>query len=248
EVFTNIIINSIDAMPQGGKIKVKSSQDKEKVWVEISDSGIGMSEEVRKRVFEPFFTTKGRKGTGLGMSVAYSIVTRHGGEILIESQPGKGSTFTVILSKSFEKKPAPTEEHEEKKSQKVGTAHILIVDDEESLRDILEEMLLVGGYKVTQAADGIEGLVVFQKENIDLLITDLGMPGMSGWEFVEKVKEIKPAVPVILTTGWGAQVSPEDIDSKGISMVMDKPFSLEKVLEMVSEVLEQNRQPKKVSK
>ena len=248
EVFTNIIINSIDAMPQGGKIKVKSSQDKEKVWVEISDSGIGMSEEVRKRVFEPFFTTKGRKGTGLGMSVAYSIVTRHAGEILIESQPSKGSIFTVILSKSFEKKSAPIERHEEKKSQKVGTAHILIVDDEESLRDILEEMLLAGGYKVTQAAGGIEGLAVFQKENIDLLITDLGMPGMSGWEFVDKVKEIKPALPVILTTGWGAQVSPEDIDSKGISMVMDKPFTLEKVLEMVSEVLEQNKQPKKVGR
>ena len=248
EVLTNIIINCVDAMPQGGQIKVKTSQDSEMSYVAISDTGIGMSEEVRKKVFEPFFTTKGRQGTGLGMSVAYSIVTRHNGDIVIDSELGKGSTFIVRLPKTVEKEIAPTELVHENIKQQITSAHVLVVDDEESLRDILEEMLLSGGYKVSQAGDGIEGLSLFKKEKIDVLITDLGMPGMSGWEFIDKVREIKADIPIIITTGWGAQVDGRDIEKKKISTVIDKPFSLEGVLEAVSEALQQPRYLKKVKK
>ncbi len=248
EVFTNIIINCVDAMPQGGKISVKSGESEEVVYAEISDTGIGMSDEVKKKVFEPFFTTKGRKGTGLGMSVAYSIVTRHGGEILIKSGQGKGSTFSVSLPKGAWEEVVEVDTQRKERQERPGTAHVLVVDDEESLRDILEEMLSAGGYRVSQAADGIQGLNLFKKEKIDVVITDLGMPGMSGWEFVDGIKKMKSDVPVILTTGWGAGVNLGDVEKKGISIVIDKPFSLEKVLEAVSEVLEQQTQVKKISK
>ena len=246
EVLTNIIINCVDAMPQGGQIKVKTNQDDKISYVVVSDSGIGMSEEVKQKVFEPFFTTKGRQGTGLGMSVAYSIVTRHGGEILIDSELNKGSTFTVKLPKAVEKEVVTVELTHENTKKAIISAHVLVVDDEESLRDILEEMLLSGGYKVSQAGDGIEGLNLFKKEKIDILITDLGMPGMSGWELIDKVREIRSDIPIILTTGWGAQVSVRDIEKRGISTVIDKPFSLEGVLKAVSEALQRPRHLKKV--
>jgi signal transduction histidine kinase len=144
EVLTNLIFNAVDAMPNGGMLAVVTEPQAEG-WVEmrISDTGVGMTEEVKKRVFDPFFTTKGVTNSGLGMSVSYGIIKRHGGEILIESEPGKGTTFIIHLPTGYaEEEVAPKEAPP---SRGFRQARILVIDDEDSVRDILSRILKTKG-------------------------------------------------------------------------------------------------------
>ncbi|MFB3886643.1 MAG: GAF domain-containing protein [Thermodesulfobacteriota bacterium] len=237
EVLTNIIFNATDAMPEGGQIKILT-QSHPDGWVEvrISDTGIGMTEEVRKRVFDPFFTTKGVSSSGLGMSVSYGIIRRHGGEILIESEPRKGTTFILHLPVGFGEKKAGKKELEPMKE--IRPARILVIDDEESVRDILSRILEVKGHEVVAASDGEEGIERFRNERFDLVFTDLGMPKVSGWEVGVAVKEINPKVPVIMITGWGMELSREKLNESGIDLIVSKPFLFDQVIELVSEAME----------
>ncbi len=242
EVLMNIIFNAVDAMPQGGEIVITTGMQAED-WAEvrISDTGIGMTEEVKKRVFDPFFTTKGVTNTGLGMSVSYGIIKRHGGEILIESEPGKGTTFILHLPTGYvdeipEEKPAaphafPTA------SLEPGGARILVIDDEDSVRKILYQMLKANGYEVTVASSGEEGIERFKEEHFDLVFTDLGMPKMSGWEVGKALKGIDPKVPVALITGWGVELNREKMKENGIDLVVSKPFNFDQVVRLVSEAM-----------
>jgi CheY-like chemotaxis protein len=237
EVFTNMIFNATDAMPEGGQLNI-STQSQPGGWVEvrISDTGIGMTEEVKKRVFDPFFTTKGVTSSGLGMSVSYGIIKRHGGEILIESEPWKGTTFILHLPMSFDEK----KEGEEvlKPMQEERPARILVIDDEESVRDILSRILSVKGHQVVVASDGEEGIERFKNEIFDLVFTDLGMPKISGWEVGMAVKEMNPKVPVIMITGWGMELNREKMSESGIDLIVSKPFLFDQVIELVSEAME----------
>jgi signal transduction histidine kinase/ActR/RegA family two-component response regulator len=243
EVMTNIVFNAVDAMPDGGEVTITTSIQAED-WVEmrITDTGIGMTEEVKKRVFDPFFTTKGVTNTGLGMSVSYGIVKRHGGEILIESEPGKGTTFIVHL---------PTGYMDEMPDEKVGKpvpvaplalegggARILVIDDEDSVRKILYQMLKAKGYQVVVASSGEEGIERFKEEPFDLVFTDLGMPRMSGWEVGRALKGIDPKVPVALITGWGVELNKDKMKESGIDLVVSKPFNFDQVVRLVTEAME----------
>jgi two-component system cell cycle sensor histidine kinase/response regulator CckA len=143
---------------------------------------------------------------GLGLSIAFSIISRHGGRIEVDSEEGKGTTFTIILPVSFEIKK------DEKKSiqtREVKTANILVIDDEEMVRNILGSLLIQGGHNVYKASSGKEGLDIFDNEAIDLVFTDVGMPGMSGWEVAKSIKAKDPSIPVALITGWGIQIDYE---------------------------------------
>jgi len=239
EVLTNIIFNAVDAMPNGGEITI-STQPQAEDWVEVSiaDTGIGMSEEVKKRVFDPFFTTKGVTNSGLGLSVSYGIVKRHGGEILIESEPGKGSTFMLHLPTGYgEEKP------EEKllrpaSIQEGHTERILVIDDEDSVRKILSQMLKAKGYEVAVASDGEEGIERFKNEKFDLVFTDLGMPRVSGWEVGQAIKGINPKVPVAMITGWGIELNSEKMRESGIDLVISKPFNFDQLVKLISEAIE----------
>lgn len=237
EVLTNIVFNAVDAMPGGGKIII-STQPQTEEWVEIriTDTGIGMTEEVKKRIFDPFFTTKGVTNSGLGMSVSYGIVKRHGGEILIESEVGKGSTFIIHLPIGYE------EEKKEKEpkpiSRDTSSARILVIDDEDSVREILSRMLKAKGHKVIVASDGEEGIELFKREKFDLVFTDLGMPKLSGWEVGRTLKGLNPKVPVAMITGWGMELNREKMNENGIDLVVCKPFEFDQVLQLVSEALE----------
>ena len=200
------------------------------------DTGIGMTEEVKKRIFDPFFTTKGVTNSGLGMSVSYGIIRRHGGEILIESEPGKGSTFIIHL---------PTGYGEEEKEEKVAIppkesspARILVIDDEESVRDILSRMLRSKGHQVMGASNGEEGIERFRSERFDLVFTDLGMPKMSGWEVGRAIKEMNPKVPIAMITGWGVELNREKMNESGIDLIVSKPFNFDQVIQLVSEAME----------
>jgi signal transduction histidine kinase/ActR/RegA family two-component response regulator len=238
EVLTNILFNAVDAMPDGGKLII-STQPQSEDWVEvrIRDTGLGMSEEVKRRIFDPFFTTKGVTNSGLGMSVSYGIIKRHGGEILIESEPGQGSTFILHLPMGYEK-----EAKEEKKAvlpiKELLPARILVIDDDESVRDILSRMLKSKGHQVAVASNGEEGIDRFRSERFDLVFTDLGMPKMSGWEVGKIIKEINASVPITMITGWGMELNREKMGESGIDLVISKPFDFDKVIQLVSEAME----------
>jgi signal transduction histidine kinase/AmiR/NasT family two-component response regulator/uncharacterized protein YigA (DUF484 family) len=243
EVLTNIIFNAVDAMPEGGKIVI-STQLQAEDWVElrIMDTGIGMTDEIKKRVFDPFFTTKGVTNSGLGMSVSYGIVKRHGGEILIESEPGKGTTFTLHLPTGYgdeiaeEKVAKPISVTQP--AQETCSARILVIDDEDSVRKILYQMLKAKGFEVVVASDGEEGIERFKEELFDLVFTDLGMPKISGWDVGMALKKINPKIPVVLITGWGVELNREKMRESGIDLVVSKPFNFDQVTRLVSEAME----------
>lgn len=239
EVLTNIIFNAVDAMPKGGKITV-STQPHSEDWVEIriEDTGIGMSEEVKKKIFDPFFTTKGVTSSGLGMSVSYGIIKRHGGEILVESEPGKGTAFILHLPMGYGEEVKETEKKLEKPMGLVRSAKILVIDDEEPVRDVLSRMLRAKGHYVEVASDGDEGIEQFKQQPFDLVFTDLGMPKVSGWEVGKALKALNPKVPVAMITGWGMELNKEKMSENGIDLIISKPFNFDQVTKLINEALE----------
>jgi signal transduction histidine kinase len=222
EALINIIFNAVDAMPEGGKISIKAWRNDKQVVISIADTGVGMSDETKGKVFDPFFTTKGPSGVGLGLSMAYGIITRHGGDISVESSLGKGTTFYVKL-------PLGGEEMQNESSSDslnaTGKARILLVDDDPNVNEVLELMLSQIGYDVTAVSHGQEAITLFKQGNYDLVITDLGMPDVSGWDVAEAVKQRSPETPVVLITGWGVQVDSAQRDKAGVDGVIAKPFS-----------------------
>jgi signal transduction histidine kinase/ActR/RegA family two-component response regulator len=236
EVLTNMIFNAVDAMPEGGDIILSAHAMTNWVEVRVSDTGVGMSDEVKKRVFDPFFSTKGVTNSGLGMSVSYGIVKRHGGEILIESRAGGGACFIIHLPfVHADEEVAPVPEVPEKE---VASARILVIDDEDSVRDILSRMLKAKGHEVVAVPDGQQGIDQFRSERFDLVFTDLGMPRVSGWEVGKAVKKINPSVPVAMITGWGMELNREKMSENGIDMMISKPFNLEQLIQLVSDAIE----------
>jgi signal transduction histidine kinase/ActR/RegA family two-component response regulator len=235
EVFTNIIFNALDAMPSGGKIHIYVGTDGSRVFAHVSDTGRGMTEEVRKRVFDPFFTTKGIKGNGLGMSVAYGIVTRHKGEIEVESEYGQGSTIKVTLPVNLEvARQDPAVEVPPQK--KVG--RFLVIDDEAAIRELLAEMLVQQGHQVFTASGGKEGLEIFKDQVPDLVITDLGMPEISGWDVATMVKAMNPSTSVILMTGWGITLDKDKARHRGVDVIVAKPFQIGEMQKVLNDIIE----------
>jgi PAS domain S-box-containing protein len=235
EVITNLIFNAIEAMPEGGKIEIRAFEKRKEVFIQISDTGIGIAEEVRKKIFEPFFTTKPFTNTGLGLSMSYGIVKRFGGEIEVESKVGRGTTFTIIL-------PVGGEEKEEMiplPAIKTGRkARILVIDDEEFVRSVLFRTLAQVNHQVTLAEDGEKGVELFKKGKFDVVLTDLGMPGMSGWEVCRTVKKINPHTPVGMITGWGMEMSRSKMEEYGLDFFISKPFDFNQILNAVAEAME----------
>jgi len=224
-------------MPEGGQLTI-STQPQTDDWVEvrIADTGIGMTEEVKGRIFDPFFTTKGVTNSGLGLSVSYGIVKRHGGEILVESEIGKGTAFILHLPIGYEQEEA--EEKAIKPVKETRLARILVIDDEEAVRDILSQMLNAKGHDVVVAANGEEGIERFKNKEFDLVFTDLGMPKISGWEVSKTIKEINPKIPIAMITGWGMEVNREKMSESGIDLIISKPFDFDQVIQLVSEAME----------
>jgi len=222
EVITNLILNAIDAMPDGGTLGIYTrAEGDDHVVLTVTDTGVGMPEHVRKRIFDPFFTTKGEVGTGLGLSVSFSIVQRHNGEMRVESQAGRGTTFTIVL-------PVGTAEDQSPARPEVvaGTrsGRILLVDNELPVMTILGEMLTEAGHHVLPVASGVEAMRVFVPGGFDLVLTNLGMTGMTGWDVAERVRASDPRVPVVFITGWGLQAEDRERCRKlGVINVLFKP-------------------------
>lgn len=248
QVLTNIMLNAMDAMPQGGTLSVTTQQQDGMAVIAIADTGAGIPPEIQGKVFDPFFTTKGPRGTGLGLSVAYGIVLRHGGAIDLVSTVGKGSTFYVRLPLASTPAPATAQpashngvqvmaSAEPKAAPASGPADILVIDDDPAVAEVLRLLLQQKGYQVAVAASGEDGLAAFRGGEYRLVIADLGLPKMSGKAVATEVKKTRPDTPVVLITGWGVQLDPKEMARAGVAIVISKPFVKEDIYRCVAQLL-----------
>jgi len=230
EVVTNMINNAVDAMPQGGAVTIKTSMEDNHILIKVEDTGVGIPQAIRDRVFDPFFTTKGPQSSGLGMSVSYGIINRHRGTMAINSAEGEGTTFTIKLpiSEKIVKEEKPISDKQKK-------ARILVIEDDEDVSDLLSAILTEGGHEVETASDGSTGIKLFKEKEFDLVFTDLGMPGMSGWQVAEKVKSINRRVPVTLITGWNVDLKQSEMKKNGVDLIAYKPFEVKQVFKLVQD-------------
>ena len=236
-VLYNLVKNSVQAMPVGGRLVFETGENEKGVYVTISDTGTGMDEGTKARVFQPFFTTKGfEQGKGLGMSTSYAIIKEHGGELYVkESAPGKGTSIEIRL---------PHSKREENRVEDAvfsgyeGSIRVLWVDDEEMIRNVGEKLLKILNHSVDVAANGEEALNLLQNNQYDLMITDIGMPNMSGWQLAERIKGNYPEMKVAVVTGWGADVSNEEKEKYGLGYVLAKPIRMVQLKHLVGEVLQ----------
>lgn len=237
EVFTALILNAVDAMPQGGTLTLSAQRrgDRE-ILVEVQDTGVGIAPDVQRQIFDPFFTTKPESGAGLGLSVAHGIVTRMRGRIEVVSKVGAGSTFRVALPLPAAPVTAVTPVPRANDRQRQPS--VLVIDDEPHIREVFSEILADQSYEVVTAADGEAGLAHLQARDFDVVITDLGIPGISGWEVARQVKKMRPDVKVVLTSGWGNDLDSETVDRTHIDAVLPKPVSLRALLDCVSAMVQ----------
>jgi PAS domain S-box-containing protein len=257
EALTNLILNAVDAMPHGGTMTIEThegadaggppsersrattsdapgaSLDGRVVELTVTDTGVGMAAEVRQRIFDPFFTTKGVKGTGLGLSVVYGIMQRHGGEIDAQSSPGQGTTFTLRFHVAAGAVEAPSQST---RGSDVRPRHILLIDDDPTVRRTMAELLQEVGHSVVVAEGGAEGLAHLGQNRVDLVITDLGMPGMTGWEVARAVKLVTSHPPVILLTGWGERPANHSEHADLVDRILGKPVRLDELLATIRDL------------
>jgi PAS domain S-box-containing protein len=244
EMLTNLIFNAIDALPTGGSIRLAARAEGDRIWLEVADSGVGMSPEVQERLFEPFFTTKGERGTGLGLPLVLGIVESHGGKIHVWSRPGQGTSFAL----SFPNAPQAASEPPPRPAE--STVHrrmrILAVDDEPDIVRMLK--LLLSEHDVTTAGSGEDALhqiesVTGDTPAFDVMLTDIGLgSGMNGWELTEQVHRIRPSLPVVLVSGWGASIDERDARLKGASYIISKPFRGAEIRRVLATIVSANQQ------
>jgi signal transduction histidine kinase/ActR/RegA family two-component response regulator len=240
EVLVNMVFNAVDAMPEGGRLTLASDESDGFVRISVRDTGVGMTPEVRSRIFDPFFTTKGEGGLGLGLAVSYGIVRRHEGSIEVESEVGRGTTFSIKLpAAKQEARPAPAAEEaqaEAPRPQASRKLRLLVVDDEPAVSELLRELLEDEGHSVELAPNAFEALSLFRASKFDMVFTDLGMPGMSGWELARAVRSMDSEIPLAVITGWGDEVGAERQKAAGVDCVVTKPFTARRIAELVEEL------------
>jgi signal transduction histidine kinase/CheY-like chemotaxis protein len=224
EMLTNLVMNAIDALPRGGRLTVQTLARGTTAVIVVTDTGLGMPEDVRLRAHEPFFTTKGVKSTGLGLSVAFGIARRHGGELAIQSEVGQGTTVRVTLPLPATAAPPPRPA-----APLPGQVlRILLVDDEEEVRQALADMLTTQGHTVVLAGSGPDALGRLEEDSgFDLVVTDLVMPIMTGWELADAAKARQPGLRVGVITGWGDVPDATPATRLAVDFVLSKPVTLE---------------------
>jgi CheY-like chemotaxis protein len=251
QVIINLAVNARDAMPSGGKLTIETSAAKrateivkgdgsgnEFVAVNVIDTGKGIHPDVQAHIFEPFFTTKEQgKGTGLGLATVYGIVTQSNGRISVRSTPGMGTTFTILLPK-IERPLSVAPLQIAAKAPLAGSGNVLVVEDQEDLRILLRHILQSQGYHVIEAASGMEAIAkVSDDQDIDLLITDIIMPGMRGWELAQKLSSTRSGLKVLYISGH----TDTDLINEGALLeggtFLEKPFRPEMLLQKVQEIL-----------
>lgn len=245
EVLVNMVFNAIDAMPEGGTLTLSTHTDGDSVIIKVIDTGVGMYPEVRSRIFDPFFTTKGKAGLGLGLAVSFGIIRRHSGNIEVESEYGSGTEFRITLpvakiaEKSVQQSECVAPVLPEITTPTCVQSHptrMLVVDDEYFVRDLLRDILEGENCDVCVAESGSEALSLFKEKEFDGVFTDVGMPGMSGWELAREIRQINKQIPIAVITGWGEAVGSHEQKEAGVDWVVAKPFTADRIADLVRDI------------
>ncbi len=237
EVIVNIVNNSIDAMPNGGKIEFSAKKDRENIVISISDNGIGIKEETKDKMFDPFFTTKGAKRSGLGMSLSHSVMTRYGGKIIVDTSQDNGTTIHLRI-------PLCTSDiaRSDKKEEVVSSrsVNILMIDDDEIILKMMTIILESKGHKVSAATDANIGLKMYEDNLYEIVLCDLAMPKINGWKVARYIKEYdavrkKSKTPVILITGYELDIENLNHKEEGVDFILNKPISFERLHKLIND-------------
>ncbi len=235
EVLVNIINNALDAMPDDGRITFRTWSEEGAVFISISDTGTGMTKEVKKNIFDPFFTTKTAIGTGLGMSTAYGIVTRHGGKIEVESKVGRGSTF-ILQFPAAAKTDSPKESSEPEQNTKSKSLRILVVDDEKDICALLDNFLSKKGHLVRTVDNGTEAKILAKAADYDLVLCDLAMPNVYGYDVIKTLNKLEKRPKIGIITGWGEKLKPLDDEGLKVDFIIKKPFDLSELSRHINDL------------
>jgi PAS domain S-box-containing protein len=258
QVLLNLCVNARDAMPNGGKITIKSelltpqiasahfpnATGINYIVLSVSDTGTGMDEAVRARIFEPFFTTKGvGQGTGLGLAVTYGIVESHKGAIAVESALGVGTTFRIIIPFEAQEKVVEVVKKDSSARVEGGGETIMLVEDENDVRGVMVGALESKGYKVVVAADGVEAVEMYKKHHneVALVLLDIGLPYLSGWDAYAQMKQVNDKVKAIVCSGFADPEKKISANDDGIKAFIPKPYDPDEILKTVREILDQSR-------
>lgn len=228
-----LIENAVHYTVEKGLVEVGVTADDRFFNITVADQGPGIPHEIRKKVFYPFFSTKPERGAGMGLATVYSIVVRHGGQISFDCPASGGTVFKLSFLQSDKSLETSDISRRSARTKKLS---ILIVDDDEQIREILKDMLTMDGHSPVAYEDGLSALQAFEHYQFDLVITDLGMPGMSGLELANSIHRSQPALPIAMITGWGTQLDQREIQLSGIKSVLSKPFHLKDIRDLVEAV------------
>ena len=258
QVLMNLAANSRDAMPDGGRLVIEAENidfadlpagldlaPGDYIHWRISDNGVGMDRATLGRIFEPFFTTKGvGQGTGLGLATVYGIVSGHGGAVTCSSEPGRGTDFDIYLPAADRMEPDSAPPEEEPVSPSGGRETILLVDDEEAIREVGREWLSQAGYRVLTASTGEQALDVYRDQGgrdqggVDMVVLDMGMPGMGGGKCLEELIKIDPQVRILIASGYAAENRLNQVVAAGAKGFIDKPYRLSALMDNIREILD----------
>jgi len=237
DIFTildKLIENAVENAYENSTVDIIISDENKYYQISISNQGQPIDNSIKEKIFLPFYSSKKSHSAGLGLSIVHGIVIRHQGKIDLESDAQKGTIFNV----RFPKVERVDEISEiTRKDKRIRQLKILLVDDDEQIREVLSDMLTIDGHEITACSDGHSALSAFRKNHYDLIITDLGMPGMSGLDLSGIIHKEKPRLPIAMITGWGTQLNKDEIAMKGVKALLPKPFHLKDIKALIKELV-----------
>jgi len=233
EALSSLAVNAVEALPNGGTVVFRTKLSGDQILIEIGDNGAGITQEVINRVFDAFFTTKGPASSGLGLSIAYNLITQQGGKISVDSQEGKGTTFTIALS--YQAAEAPRVPIQPKPGRR--SLSILVIDDEPMVANVFRTFLEASGHRVVTCLTGFGALEAFKVQAFDLAVIDLGMPQMDGWEVSRRINQLNPEFPIVLATGWNIGLVDGREHGARIRAVLKKPFGMQDLFCAIDQAL-----------
>lgn len=228
-----LLQNAVEFSPSNARVKVSLGGGKEEYTIRIADNGKGISAKDKARIFYPFYSTKQGRMAGLSLSTVHGIVARHGGRVKVKDNPPQGAIFEVSFPiVEVSKDISDTT----RRTRVISPRRILVVDDDRQIREVLRDLLSIQGHNLTICADGYKAVEALKKEKYDLMITDLGMPGMSGLDLADFAHENNPQMPIAMITGWGTQLKEDEVASRGIVSVMAKPFHIQDIVGLIDDL------------
>lgn len=239
EAISSLVENAVAVLPEGGKVSLTTRCVNNEVILEVADNGPGIESADLKRIFESFFTTKGPASSGLGLSIAYNLINQMEGVLSVKSSPGVGTTFTVGFPASSDEDSGIPDSKE--KTPNIRNLHVLVVDDEPLVAGMLRTFLESSGHNASVYLEGEEAVIAFRRGAFDLVVVDLGMPVMDGWEVSRRINEINPNVPIIVATGWNMSVEDGQEQGAVIDSVLRKPFSMIELSEAIEVAMKTRR-------